>query len=319
MAGSFGQLFLRNWPIKLAALFFAVMLYVAVAAQQPVTQTLMLRLEVLGPPGRPIKQQPGAVAVLISGKGGELLKLRSLPRVITKVLPDTFSGSVWRWRVQPSDVPIPKGVDVLVADITPRDIEVTLDSAAHKDVRVVSRVTVQADSGFLIQGLAVLPSTAQLLGPAKSVAAIDSVVTVVATIASVSGPFFHTVPIDTGLLGPVRVLPREVRVSGEVTPLLQRSFTGVVVTTAASGFTGFSLATERVVVEVSGPEKRVQALTRDSLRVVAHVVGRGSPAPYARLTVATPAGITARAVPDSVALKPAPPKPAPPKRKPGRG
>jgi len=186
-------------------------------------------------------------------------------------------------------------------------------------VRVVSRVTVQADSGFLIQGLAVLPSTAQLLGPAKSVAAIDSVVTVVATIASVSGPFFHTVPIDTGLLGPVRVLPREVRVSGEVTPLLQRSFTGVVVTTAASGFTGFSLATERVVVEVSGPEKRVQALTRDSLRVVAHVVGRGSPAAYARLTVATPAGITARAVPDSVALKPAPPKPAPPKRKPGRG
>src|SRR2546427_13130059 len=119
MAGSVGQLFVRNWPIKLAALFFAVMLYVAVAAQQPVTQTLMLRLEVLGPPGRPIKQQPGAVAVLISGKGGELLKLRSLPRVITKVLPDTFSGSVWHWRGGAPPPPVPQGGGVPLARFTP--------------------------------------------------------------------------------------------------------------------------------------------------------------------------------------------------------
>ncbi len=149
------------------------------------------------------------------------------------------------------------------------------------------------------------------MGPAKNVAAIDSVTTVAATISSVSGPFFHTVPIDTGPLGPVRVVPKEVRVSGEVTSLLQRSFTGVVVTTAASGFAGLTLATERVVVEVSGPEPRVRALTRDSLRVVAHLVGR-APDAYAHLTVAAPGGITARAVPDSVPLKAAAARPPPP-------
>jgi hypothetical protein len=313
MANKLGQAIARNWPIKLAALFFAVMLYVAVAAQQPITQSFTLRLDVDGPPGRPIKQPAGEVAVLISGKGSELFKLRALSRVIPKAIPDTFSGSIWHWRLQASDVPIPKGADVLVADITPRDIEVRLDSAVHKDVRVASRVTVQADSGFLIQGLSVLPSTVTLIGPAKSVVAIDSVATVATTISSTNGPFFHTVPLDTSPLGPVRVLPREVRVSGEVLPLLQRSFTGVVVTPAATGFAGLTLATERVVVEVSGPEARVQALTRDSLRVVAHLVGHAAPDAYARLTVAAPPGITARAVPDSVGLKTAP------KRKPGRG
>ena len=317
MAGKIGQLVSRNWPIKLAAVFFSIMLYVAVAAQQPITQTLTLRLDVDGPPGRPIKQPPGDVAVLISGKGSELLKLRTLPHRITRTIPDTFSGSLWRWRLQPSDVPIPKGADILIADISPRDIELSLDSAGHKDVRVSSRVTVQADSGFLIQGLTVLPSAVHLVGPAKSVAAIDSVMTVAATISSVSGPFFHTVPIDTGPLGPV---PKEVRVSGEVTPLLQRSFTGVVVTTAASGFAGLTLATERVVVEVSGPEPRVQALTRDSLRVVAHLVGH-TPDAYAHLTVAAPGGMSARAVPDSVPLKapaarPLPPAPKAPAAKP---
>ena len=319
MAGSLSQLFARNWPIKLAAVFFAIMLYVAVAAQQPITQTLALRLEIEGPPGRPIRQPPGDVAVLISGKGGELLKLRALPHVITRAIPDTFSGSLWHWRLQPSDVPIPKGVDVLVADISPRDIEVTLDSAAHKDVRVASRVTVEADSGFLLQGVTVLPATVHLVGPAKNVAGIDSVTTIAATISSVSGPFFHTVPIDTGPLGPVRVLPKEVRVSGEVLPLLQRSFTGVVVTTAASGLGGLALATERVVVEVSGPQARVQALTRDSLRVVAHLVGHAPPDAYARLTVTAPGGITAHPVPDSVPLKARAPKSAPPPRRPGRG
>lgn len=312
-----GQLFARNWPIKLAALFFAVMLYVAVAAQQPVTQAITLRLAIEPPPGRPVRQQPSDVTVLISGKGSELLKLRSLPSVLSKTIPDTFSESVWEWRLQTSDIPLPASADVRITDITPRDVEVVLDTAVKKEVRVGSRVSVEADSGYVVQGLSVLPSTALLVGPPKKVAAIDSVTTVVAHIASVSGPFFHTVPIDTNPLGVVRVIPKEVRVSGEVAAVLQRSFTGVLVTMAASGFAGYSLATERVVVEVSGPQPRVQALTRDSLRVVAHLVGPAREDGYARLTVSAPAGLTAHAVPDSVPLK-APPK-APAKRKAGRG
>jgi len=314
-----GQLFLRNWPIKLAALFFAVMLYVAVAAQQPVTQTLTLRLAIEPPPGRPLHKAPGHVTVLISGKGSELMKLRSLPAVLAKTIPDTFSDAVWQWRLQTSDIPLPANADVHITDISPSDVEVEMDPASRKEVHVGSRVSVQADSGYVVQGLSVLPSTAVLVGPPKNVAAIDSVTTVAAHIASVSGPFFNTVPIDTNPLGVVRVIPKEVRVSGEVAALLQRSFTGVVVTMAASGFSGYSLATERVVVEVWGPQPRVQALTRDSLRVVAHLVGPAREDGYARLTVSTPAGLTARAVPDSVPLK-APPTPAPaPKRKPGRG
>jgi len=47
---SLGQLFVRNWPIKLAAMFFAIMLYVAVAAQQPLTQSFALRLAITIPP-----------------------------------------------------------------------------------------------------------------------------------------------------------------------------------------------------------------------------------------------------------------------------
>jgi len=318
MPVNLGQLITRNWPIKLAALFFALMLYVAVAAQQPITQEFSLRLVVDAPPGRSVKTPPTEVSVLLSGRGGELLKLRTLTRVIGKTVPDTFSGSLWHIRLQSADVPIPKGVDVQVADMSPRDIDVLLDSAARREVRVVARVTLAGDSSFVIQGLTVRPPTARLVGPPKSLTGLDSVTTAPISIAAASGPFFRTVPIETGILGVARVVPTEVQISGEVAAVLQRSFPGVAVTTAASGFAGFTLATERVVVEVSGPDTRVQALTRDSLRVVAHLVGHAGPDAYARLKVAAPPGITARAVPDSVGLK-RPPPPPPTRRKGGRG
>ncbi len=309
MSVNLGQLVVRNWPLKLAALFFAVMLYVVVAAQLPITQTFALRLVVELPPGRSVRQQPTGVAVVISGKGGELLKLRSFSRVIRKAVPDTFSSSLWRIHLQPSDVPLPKGTDVQVVDITPRDLDILLDSVTKKDVRIAPRVTVEAESGYVLQGLTILPSTAHIVGPEKSVAGVDSVTTVPTVISSVNGPFFRTVPIDTAALGVVRVAPKEVRVSGEVAAIGERVFRAIPVAAAASGFAGFALSSEHVSVTVSGPASRVEALTRDSLRVVAHLVGPVGPGAYARLTVVAPAGITARAVPDSVALK----------RKTGRG
>jgi hypothetical protein len=303
------QLIARNWAIKLAAMFFAVMLYVAVAAQQPLSQSFAMRLAFGIPPGRTVRQQPSGVVVVISGKGSEILKLRSFPRVIRKVIPDTFSASLWHVQLQPTDIALPKWIDVQVADIRPRDIEILLDSVARKDVRIVPRVKVEAESGYVVRGLSITPSLARLIGPEKSLAGIDSVTTLPTVISSVNGPFFRTVPIDTAPLGIVRITPKDVRMAGEVTAIVERSISGVPITTAASGFTGFLLSPERVSVRVRGPESKVSTLTRDSVRVVAHLVGKAGPGGYARLTVSAPPGIVAHAVPDSVSLK----------RKTGRG
>jgi YbbR domain-containing protein len=306
---SVGQLIVRNWPIKLAAVFFAVMLYVAVAAQQPLSQSFAMRLSVAVPPGRSVRQQPAGVTVVISGKGSEMLKLRSFPRAIRKVIPDTFSASLWHVQLQASDIDLPKGIDVQVADIRPRDVEVLLDTVARKDVRIVPRVKVEAESGYVVRGLSITPSVARLIGPGKSLARFDSVTTLPTVISSVNGPFFRTVPIDTAPLGDVRITPKEVRMAGEVTAIVERTISGVPITTAASGFTGFLLSPERVSVRVRGPESKVSTLTRDSVRVVAHLVGKAGPGGYARLTVSAPPGVIAHAVPDSVSLK----------RKTGRG
>jgi len=309
MPVNIGQLFARNWAIKLAAIFFAVMLYVAVAAQQPLSQRFALRLIVTVPPGRSVRQQPVGVTVTLSGKGSEILKLRSFPRTIRKTIPDTFSGSAWSIHLQPSDVSIPKGTDVQVAEIAPRDLDVLLDSVGRKDVRIVPLVRVEAESGYVLRGLSIVPSVARVVGPEKSLAAVESITTLPTVISSVNGPFFRTVPLDTTPLGVVRVAPKEVRVAGEVAAIIERAIPAVPITTAASGFAGFLLSPERVTVTLRGPESKVNTLTKDSVRVVAHLVGKAGPGGCARLTVTAPPGIRARAVPDSVALK----------RKTGRG
>jgi YbbR domain-containing protein len=297
------QLVLRNWPLKFAALFFALMLYVAVGAQQPLTETFALRLSVAPPPGRELRQAPPDITVTVQGKGSEILKLRSIPRTIAKTVPDTLTGSVWRLHLQPGDVTIPKGVEVQVSSISPSDVDIVLDSAARREVRIVPRVTLDQDSGFALLGLTAVPATARLIGPPQSLAGIDSVTTQPIQIASVPGTMYRTVALDTHALGVARVVPREVRLVAEVAALARRVFAAVPVTTAASGFAGWELVSERVQVSVHGPAARVQALTRDSVRVVAHLVGPGGRSGYARLSVQAPSGITARAIPDSVALK----------------
>lgn len=304
MASRLGQLIARNWPIKLVALVLSVMLYLAVAAQQPTSQLFSLRLNVDMPPGRSLASRIPTVAVQISGRGSELLKLRAFPPTIRRTLPDTLSGAVWVVRLQPSDVQLPKGVDVRVDDIVPREVELLLSAVARKEVPVVPRVTIVADSGFVFQGgLSVAPAIARLIGPEDRLALVDSVTTVPIQISEVTGPFVRNVPIDTSLLDVIRVVPKQVEIAGAVSSLLERSFDNIEVQSGAGSLTNYEVVPARVAVAVRGPEDLVARLSPDSLRVVAHLAGRAAPGTYAHLTVVAPPGVVARAVPDSVVLQ----------------
>src|SRR6266540_314176 len=280
MKSSLLQLITRNWPIKGAALFLALMLYVAVQLQQPVTTSFDVTLNVLLPRGRALAHPPPKVRVQISGKGSQILKLRSLAGDITRRVPDTLTTPTWSIHLDPSDVELalPKGADVRVMEVRPSEITLALDSVARKEVKIVS-----------------------LVGPEQSLARIDSVTTVPMEITNVSGEFSRSVPIDTGPLGIVRLSPKQVIVTGDMGRIAERSFAGIPVESGGGAITSFIVTPSRVLVSMRGPEERVQALTRDSLRVVAHITGTGGG--VARITVIAPRGIIARAIPDSVTLR----------------
>jgi len=301
MRAKLWQLVVRNWPIKIAAVLLALMLYVAVQAQQPITQYFGMKLDIDVPPGRSLLQKPPTVWVTISGKGADLLRLRTFPSTIAKRVPDTLSTSSWQIRLENADVPVPKGVDVSVLDITPREVTVSLDTVTHKEVRVVPLVTVVPESGYIVRGgLSIAPSIARLVGPERNLAAIDSVTTVPTEITNVTGDFQRALAIDTSSLGIVRLAPKQVMLTGEVEAIARRTFAGITVESGAGQMVGVTLEPPRVSVSVEGPGQRVDRLTRDSVRVVAVLTRDGT---HARLRVLAPPGIDAQAKPDSVTLR----------------
>src|SRR4030081_491098 len=313
MKNNLMQVITRNWPIKGAALFLALMLYVAVQLQQPVTTSFDVTLNVLLPRGRALLHKPPTVRVQISGKGSQILKLRSLAGDITRRVPDTWTSSPSWIHLDPAEVELalPKGADVRVMEVRPSEITLALDSVARKEVKIVSLVSVTPDSGQALHGgLSMTPTTVRLVGPEKSLATIDSVTTVAMEITDVSGEFTRSVPIDTMPLGIVRLSPKQVTVTGDMGRIAERSFAGIPVESGGGAITSFIVTPARVSVAIRGPEERVQAMTRDSLRVVAHITGTSGGS--ARITVIAPRGITPRAIPASAPLRrrgPPPPRP----------
>src|SRR2546429_6613595 len=148
MRANLRQLIRRSWPIKGAAVFLALMLYVAVQLQQPVTTSFDVDLNVQLPPGRALVHKPPKVRVQISGKGSQILKLRSLAGDITRRVPDTLTTSTWAIQLDPSEVELalPKGADVRVMEERPSEITLALASGSRKEVRIVSLVSVRPDS-----------------------------------------------------------------------------------------------------------------------------------------------------------------------------
>jgi len=293
----------HNWPLKLAAVFLSLTLYVAVAAQEQETQDFAMRLDVRVPPGRTMLSDPPSVRVTLRGKGGELLKLRLFRQIITLRVPDTLSSATWIRTIAPSDIELPKGADLLVADIAPRDVAIQLDPVASKEVPIVARVQVVPESGQTLEGgLQITPSVARIVGPDRQVAAIESVSTVPTALDGVHGTFTRFVPLDTTTLGVVRLAPKEVRVTGSTATVFERVFNLLPIESGAGPLTGYELQPPRAAVTVRGPEALVQALTKDSLKVIIHLTGPVIDSATVQLTVVAPRGVVARAVPDSVLI-----------------
>jgi YbbR domain-containing protein len=206
----------RHWPLKLAALALAIILWVAVALEKPTTQLVGIQLELVLPPDVAPAQTPPPVKALVSGPQRELLRLTG-PLVIRAVINETGVGAGTRHHLvmAPSDVQVPGGVKLTVQDVEPREIDLLLDRRALKTVAV--RAVVQADSGFALEGtLAVVPPAVRVSGPRSLVGALDSLDTEPLDLRGVAGSFERTVQLDTAGRAVLRMTPLTVTLSGKI-------------------------------------------------------------------------------------------------------
>ena len=206
---------LRNWPLKLAALALAVILWIFVASEETTSQLVSVQVEVDLPSDLALVRPAPAVRALVTGPGRELIKLYAAPPVVRATVPSNAAPPSWRLVLAPSDIQVPRNARVSIQDVEPRTIEFALDRVGRRDVPVALRATIEAESGYAIaRPVSVTPATVRVTGPRGLVAALDSFPTESTEIRGVTGPFERTVPLDTMNRALLRVTPREVTVSG---------------------------------------------------------------------------------------------------------
>jgi YbbR domain-containing protein len=293
---------ISNWPLKLTALLVSVLLWAVAASEEPATRILTVALVITPPPGRSASWTPGTARILVVGSGRELLKLAASPVQLTRALPDTVTGRHATIELSPGDLELPRGINVHVQDIEPRQISVELDSVFRRMVPVHPAVSVVADSGFAVAGgVQIVPGTVTLLGPANQVRRLDSVSTVSLRLTGADGAVERQLAIDTTGFGLLRVAPATVTVSVDIVPASERSYPSLPVDLPDEWASTITVEPDRVTVKVRGALERLRALPPDSI----HVFVESSEGPvggWASVGIAVPPGFSASVQPDSVRL-----------------
>jgi YbbR domain-containing protein len=179
------QLIVRDWPLKLAAIGLAVVLYGGVALSENTrTWPGAVPIEVLRPPvGGALLEQPGAVSEI---------RYRAPLDVARGLTAGSFRASIDLSGVEAAvgadPVPVPVSVypidpRVGVVDFTPRSVNVRVDQV------VTRRMPVSIDQGAVPEGIVigptvVEPATVVVEGASTRLAAIRTVTGIVAIDAS---------------------------------------------------------------------------------------------------------------------------------------
>ena len=285
-----------NWPIKVTALALAAVLWAAVAAEEPTTQLVPVRLQIQTPSTRTLLQDVPPIRALYAGSARELIKLlTSAPPTINKVIPDTLTQSFFTIDLSPQDVTLASDANVVLQDILPRRFVVALDEVLSRHVRVVSRVNIRPASGFMLMRSSISPESVLAIGPEAQVERIGSVFTVPIEWTDIRAPIRRSVAIDTSAFGVVSLSQYDVEVDVRVEQVRQRTLADIPVLIAGGEWESLP---PTVQVTVSGPVSRLDALTPDSLFAFAPgAVAEGEMVP---VQVRVPRGLSATVTPDSV-------------------
>ncbi len=262
-----GDFFLRNWPLKLGAIFLATVLYSGLVLGQNVrTWTGTLPIDVIRPPaGATLLAEPDPVTQV---------RYRA-PLDVGVVGPDSFRATVDLSRVeaQPGGPPVNVPVTVIaldqriqIVDYQPREIQVRLDPTSTREMPVTVIVGTVPE-GVSVGPPQVDPSTVSITGASSRIDIVTSVVARVSVDASAINidNEVDLVPVDSNgnQVPSVEVEPPSARVRIAVARELANRTLPVVPQITGQPALGYRIASvtvEPLVVNVSGESGTISQL-----------------------------------------------------------
>ena len=205
-------------PLKLAALFFALVLWMVVSAEEQGEEVVPVRLALpLSDSTVKLRSALPQVRALVVGRGRELVKLYATPPTVRPQMRQVGADAETAvLELRPVDVEIPPNVDARVRDVQPRVVPLQFEIRAQRLVPVRSALRLTGSGVRLAGPPRFEPESVRISGPHRAVSAIESVPTAVIDLVVRDGAP-QTVPLDTGRLT-VRVAPAVVSVRVPVEP-----------------------------------------------------------------------------------------------------
>ena len=210
---------------KAAALFFAVVLWLVVSAEEPSEEVVPVKLEASFDTARVLTSTRPELRALVAGRARDLIKLYEKPPVVRRMVTDDAPDSV-AVDLRPSDVYIPPDVDAVVRDIQPRTLVLVFDVTLTRRVPVANkvRVAIAHRAGMTATRLTrVVPDSVTITGPRRVVNTVPFVATVDQTVTvRDTGDFIIALDVKRLAAG-VRVQPTEVRLLVQMPPVTRGS------------------------------------------------------------------------------------------------
>ena len=203
--------FTERLHFKAAAIFLALVLWVIVNAEEPIEDTVPVRLVLDLDSSMVLATPPPPMRALVVGRARDVTRLYSDPLEVRRSIPADAGDSV-RFELTRVDVLPPTSVDgdVIVRRVDPSVITLRLTTRVQRRVPVRPRVRVTVDSGWRQVGAAqVSPESVTVVGTRADVDAVTSVSTAIADVR-VRDTLGVDVSLDTAGLG-VLVRPTRVR------------------------------------------------------------------------------------------------------------
>jgi hypothetical protein len=153
LEGARGVLFERL-PLKLAAIFLAFVLWLAVSVDEPGEQSVAVRVAVRAAGSRSLAEGAPAVSATVVGRRRDLLKLSGATLLVRRTIAAGAADSV-RVLLRPADVELPAGMerDLRVRDVQPATVTLRFAaggasaSARALPAPIASAVAARATSG----------------------------------------------------------------------------------------------------------------------------------------------------------------------------
>jgi len=117
--GSVVAAFTERLPYKAAALFFSLVLWLVVSAEETAEDTVPVQLAASTDSTIALVGRPPAMRALVVGRARDLMKIGGRPLVLRRVFTAETPESL-RVELRPGDVDLPAGTSVVVRDVQPR-------------------------------------------------------------------------------------------------------------------------------------------------------------------------------------------------------